>query len=373
MSDLYVPEISYANTDPETVKSQVLTTVENDLERKLATADPLRLFALAFASESVVLRNLIDEAGRQNLLYYATGDNLDALGDLIGVTRLSPKGAATTLRFTAATPATSAITIPAGTRATPGGQIYFATDYAATIAVGQQYVDVPATCVTNGTAGNGCIIGEIDQIVDPVAYVPTVSNTTASAGGYDAESDDALRERIRLGVTQFSVAGSRDAYEYWARSASAQISDVYVVSPSAGAVDVYILLVGGELPGDELKQAVTSILTADTVRPLTDQVTVKAPALVDYTLEVSYYIRNSDAARASEIQTAVEAAINGWVLWQRSAIGRDLNPSELIARIIQAGAKRAAVTSPAYTAISATSIAHLSGTATVTYGGMEDG
>lgn len=372
MSNLYVPEISYANTDPDSIAASVLSAVETSLDRKLAPSDPLRLFALAMASESVVLRNLIDETGRQNLLAYATGDYLDALGDLIGVTRIAAQGATTTLRFTASAPTQSAITIPGGTRATPGGQVYFATDDAATIPIGQQYIDVAATCTTVGASGNGFIIGEIDQIVDPVANVPTVANTTLSAGGCDPESDSAYRERIRLGVNQFSTAGSRDSYEYWARSASAQIADVFITSPAPGEVDVYVLLQNGELPSQEILDAVDGILNADSVRPLTDLVTVSAPTEEDYTLDVEYWILQDNAARAAEIQEAVEAAVDAWVIWQRSAIGRDLNPSELIARMINASAKRVVVTSPTYEQITNTAIAALNGDPTITYGGLED-
>jgi len=78
-----------------------------------------------------------------------------------------------------------------------------------------------------------------------------------------------------------------------------------------------------------------------------------------------------DEARATEIQEAVEAAIAEWVIWQRSAIGRDKNPSELHARIIGAGAKRATVTAPTYGVIAATAIANCTGQ-TITYGGLED-
>lgn len=368
----FVPEISYGNINPENIAATVLGTVENNLGRKLALADPLRLLALALSSESIMLRNLIDEAGRQNLLAYATGDNLDALGDLIGVVRMSAAGAKSTVRFSAAVPVAAAVNIPAGTRVTPGNQIYFATDYPAQIHLGQIAVDVPITCTQVGVAGNGFIIGEINALVDPVPFVQSVSNIVESVGGYDTETDDAFRARIRLGVTQFSVAGSRDAYEYWARSASAQISDVYVDSPSPGLVDVYVLLQGGVLPDQSVLDAVEEILNADTVRPITDLVTVKAPSTLPYALDVTYYIRRADAARAAEIQTAVSAAVSAWVLWQRSAIGRDLNPSELVARIVNAGAKRAVVTSPEYTQIISSSIAELDGDAVIVYGGVED-
>lgn len=367
-----VPEISYANTDPDQVLSDVLGAVESNLGRSLYPGDPLRLFALGFAAEDVQIRDLLDEAGRQNLLSYATGANLDALGELVGVTRLSGQGSKITLRFTASSVLSNPITIPAGTRVTPDGSTYFSTDVAAVIQAGTQTIDVTAACTIVGDGANGYIVGEINQIVDPIANVPNVSNITQSSGGYDAEGDEAYRERIRLGPTAFSVAGSRDAYEYWARTASAQIVDVYVASQMPGYVNVYVLLQGGRMPDSETLTAVTNILSQDTVRPLTDHVQAQAPGETNYTVTLSYYIRTSDAAKAAQIQAAVTTAVNDWISWQRTAIGRDVNPSELVARIMSAGAKRVEISSPTYQAVPNTNLAVITGTPGVTYGGLED-
>lgn len=43
--------------------------------------------------------------------------------------------------------------------------------------------------------------------------------------------------------------------------------------------------------------------------------------------------------------------------WQRGALGRDINPSELIHRIIQAGVKRVEITEPAFTQLLASQVA----------------
>ncbi len=368
-----VPEISYGETNPDQIKSDILAGIEANLGRPLYPGDPLRLFAMAFAAEDVQIRNMIDEAGRQNLLAYATGTSLDKLGELVGVGRLGAVGASVTLRYSTAQAAAAPITIPKGSQATPDGKVYFATDYEATIQAGQTLVDVQATCQTTGEAGNGWEIGEIDQIVQPIGFISAVANTTASSGGTATEDDDAYRLRIRLGVARFSNAGSRDAYEYWARTASAQIADVYVGSANPGTVQVYILLNGGVLPGQDLLAQVLAVLSADDVRPLTDLVTVLAPTAHAYTLDVTYYIRTDDAARAAEIQTAVAAAIQDYILWQKSAIGRDINPDELIARCVNAGAKRVAITAPAaFHQLANTEVASLSAPQTITYGGLED-
>lgn len=64
-------------------------------------------------------------------------------------------------------------------------------------------------------------------------------------------------------------------------------------------------------------------------------------------------------------------AVNAYVLWQRSDIGKDINPSELEHRIRAAGAKRAVIRSPAFTVVSTTE-RRSPGTVNLVYGGLED-
>ena len=63
-------------------------------------------------------------------------------------------------------------------------------------------------------------------------------------------------------------------------------------------------------------------------------------------------------------------AVEEYKTWQRK-LGRDINPTELIMRIRQAGAKRVRVSSPLDITISETQIPACTET-TVIYGGIED-
>jgi phage-related baseplate assembly protein len=71
------------------------------------------------------------------------------------------------------------------------------------------------------------------------------------------------------------------------------------------------------------------------------------------------------------IKTAVETAVEEYKTWQSGAIGRDINPNELVSRIMQAGAKRVVVTAPASTVIPSTSVGVCAAT-NLTYGGLEN-
>ena len=149
----------------------------------------------------------------------------------------------------------------------------------------------------------------------------SVTNTTTSYGCSDTENDENYRERIQIAPESFSVAGPRGAYEYYARSAHQDIIDVAVVGPpdiSPGYVKIYPLMTGGELPSSEVLSSLLEICNADDVRPLTDYVSAHAPEVVNYSLNVKYYIDRAKATQSTELQAAVSEAVTGWVTWQRS-------------------------------------------------------
>ena len=89
-------------------------------------------------------------------------------------------------------------------------------------------------------------------------------------------------------------------------------------------------------------------------------------------LNVKYFIDRANATQSTQIQAAVENAIQTWVTWQRSKLGRDLNPSELNHRIIAAGAKRAEIISPVFRTVKYKELA-IPSSQTITFGGLEDG
>lgn len=366
-----LPNIEFASKDVSQIETDVITTYEAISGRKLAPGDPVRLFLQAIASIIAQQRVLIDYSAKQNLLAFAEGDFLDHIGARFNTDRLPAQPANTTIRFTInSQPQT--VTIPEGTRVTPDGKIFFSTVEAKDIPSGTTEVDVAAECTTPGTAGNDWEPGQINRLVDPLPWVVKVENTTTSSGGTDPEDDDSYRERIRKAPESFSVAGPYGAYEYWARTAHQSIIDVAVSSPSAGQVEIRPLLEGGEIPTQEILDAVDAVCNDKSIRPLTDQVTVLAPTVVNYDITLTYWIDQSNSSIAASIQEKVNEAVNDYITWQKSKLGRDINPSELIARIMAAGAKRVDITSPVFTAITKEQVA-VANNVTVTYGGLEDG
>ena len=371
-------DITFAEKSGEEIEVAVISTYENLASRALAKGDPIRLFLEAIVLLIVQLRSLIDYSAKQNLLAYAGGDYLDHLGALLGVTRLEASRALTTLKFTLSEVQLSAVSIPEGTRASPGGgTILFATTEAVEIPVGKTEIEVTAECTLSGTQGNGYVAGQISKLVDPFPFEMSVENITETYGGSDTENDENFRERIQIAPESFSVAGSSEAYKYFARTAHQDIIDVglplsFEEDFEPGHVDLYILMKNGELPSDEILRKVLEICNADDVRPLTDYVTANAPEIVNFDLNVKYFIDRANATQSTQIQASVESAVQAWIAWQRSKLGRDLNPSELNHRIIAAGAKRVEIISPAFRTIKYKELA-IPSSQTLTFGGLEDG
>lgn len=365
-----LPDISFAETDAEIVKKEIIARYETIAGRTLADGDPVRLFLLSIAELLILQRNLIDYTGKMNLLAYSKGDFLDHLGALLDVERIPAKRAETTLTFVLSTAETGAI-IPEGTRVTTQDErAYFATAEALSIPAGQLTAQVAAICTEPGDAGNHLAIGSLTKLVDPLPYVDSVKNATVTAGGADKESDESYRERIHEAPESFSDAGSYGAYAFFAKSANPDIADVFITSPSPGKVKIVPLMTGGEIPEEEVLKDVLEACNDKTVRPLTDQVSVQAPTVKNYDIQITYYIGADSESFSATIQQAVTEAVNQYVEWQKEKLGRDINPSQLMKNIIEAGAKRAEITEPVFTKVENTEVA-VADQISVDMGGIE--
>ena len=331
------------------------------------------MFLLTIASEIIQLRQVFNHGAQQNLLTYAQGQYLDALGVFLDTARQPADKAVTTIQFTLTQALSSAFFIPAGFQVSAGNVIFETTELV-TIAPGDLQGTAQAECTQAGIIGNGYLSGQISTIVAPLAFLASAVNTTESIGGSDIESDASYAERLRLKPNSFSVAGPEKAYIFHAFSVSPSIIDVAIDSPTPGVVNVYTLLTGGALPSAAFLQEVEDYLSGEEIRPLTDEVHAKAPTASSYSVNVDYYVLQSDAVRLSAIQTAVQAAVNDYVAWQQAKIGRDINPDELIKRVRDAGAGRIlhSTLTPAFKTLTKSQVAQCS-SVTVTFKGLEDG
>lgn len=374
---LNLPDVSFIDDmQLEDVQGQLIRDYQNRYKEitgkdiVLDRADPMSLILYALSVQVYQALLYVDKTGKQDLLKYSYGEYLDNLAAMKGIAREKAKPARAMIRFTLSGIRPSTVEIPAGTRVTDG-EVYFQTESYAAIPAGNTSADVAAECMASGTSGNDLGIGEINVLVDPVPYVAKISNTEPTSGGADIEDDDTLKDRIYIAPSKYSVAGPEESYRYWVKTYNSNISDVLIYSDDPVDVIIEFIMNNGERPSESMILGVQKFLADEQIRPLTDRLTVKAPDTVDYKVNVKYFVNQSDLKKVDTIKAAVETAVDDYIVWQRSKIGRDINPSQLIQQMVSAGAKRVEVTFPVFQVIGKANVAKLS-SKTVTYGGLED-
>lgn len=366
-----LPEINFDNLSVEELFATSKNFIEQTLGRTLARGDPLNLFLKSLIAIIIQQRELINQLARQNLLAYASGDNLDHFGIFVGCERLQAQNATCTVEIELSSPREKTTIIPKGTRITPGDEIYFALDDDVIFLIGETLKTAKATCTTSGEIGNNYAVGEIQRIVDPQPFLKSIKNITKTEGGADLETDDSYRERIRITPESYSVAGPSAAYEYFTKAVSTLIIDVYVHSPSPGVVNIFPLMENGNLPDSEMLEKIFDYINNKTRRPLTDYVEVLQPVTKYYNIDCRYFINRTDASHSAEILHKAEKAVEDYILWQKNKLGRDINPTELNFKLRQAGVKRVEILEPVFTKTAGNVVA-IANNISAIYAGLED-
>ena len=370
-----LPDVSFAQKDITVILTEMISAYEQAYYNQtgqqitLYPGDPIRIFIYSQALREFQLRQLIDFSAKQNLLKYASGEYLDNFCAPF-VERMKATKAKVSEKFTLSSPKSTIQIISKGTRVS-AGSVFFQTTEDVQIPIGDTEVICTLECLMAGTKGNNFTPGQINVLVDPLPWIASVTNIDTSQGGAETEDDESLRERMQQAPEGFSTAGPEGAYIFFAKRFNSSLSDIKATSPAPGTVDIRVLLDDGQLPSETFINELQEYLSAKNRRPLTDKVTVNVPSTVNYDIGLTYYVTNDNAGKVVDIQNKVNSAVQGYITWQKSKIGRDINPSELIARLITAGAKRVVLTSPEYTAVTDTQVAIASGV-NVTYGGLEN-
>lgn len=368
------PDITFCETNTAKIVNALISGYEIITGKTLYPADPVRIFILWVADIVSQERELIDYSAKMNLPRYAVNEFLDSIAEIFfNVFRLQPEAATTVLKFELSKTLNENYTIPKDIQVTADGEIIFRTTETIMFPAGQIYTNVPAICLTEGTVGNGYVPGQICKMVDEqFLYFNGVSNITESAGGTEKESDTDFYNRMRESVEGYSTAGPRGGYAYHGKSASGVISDIMAVSPTPGVADIRVMLHEGKLPNEEILKKVKEILSADDVRPMCDYVQVAAPDTVKFTIDITYYIAEENRAVTNDIVKRVETAVQEYITWQTEKMGRDINPSELHARLMDTGIKRVEIRKPKFTRLEKICVAILDKEPMVENGGIED-
>ena len=380
MKNREYPDIQFLETDTETIDSNMIALYEFFMREsgrkdyKMQPASPERLFLSWCAAIVVQQRVLIDETAKKNVPRYATGEYLDSLAELFkDIERLPAKPAVTVFRCYISEAQKKSVIIPAGTRIS-FDELVFETTEELEIPAGSTYGDVGGKCQSAGAVGNGLAAGQVKEIVDVYDYYLKVENITKTSGGAGQEEDGEYYERMRESMESFSTAGPANSYVYHARSVTAAVADVTATSPEPGVVDVRVLLQNGEQPTEAVLQEIYEKLNADDVRPLTDTVTVLAPEEDLFEIDLTFWIEKNTQASSSIIERETRAAVEEYITWQTGKMGRDINPSYLVQKIMGAGVKRVEVRKPEFRVVEETHVARIDrDTIQVLNGGVEAG
>lgn len=341
----------FVSTDSDELVSAIIAVYEELTGISVRPSSPEKLFIQWVANILVLERTHINRAGNSNIPSRAEGSDLDALGETIfDLARPEPGPSVVRVRFYLSEAQNFNILIPAGTRVTDAGwTLYWSTDKDTYIYAGEGFADIPCTCETSGTVGNGYELGQINTIVDVFEYYSRCENVTVSDGGTDAATDDEYYGLMVQSLNKWSTAGARGGYIYYARQVSTEIADVIVKQPDAGLVYIYALMDDGTLATEEIKREILKACSADDVRPLTDCVSVHDGEPVPYNVRFTYYTARDTAKNVSQMEKDVQAAVDSYIAWQSARFGRDINPDKLRSYLLEAGVKRIVLDEPEFT------------------------
>lgn len=139
-----------------------------------------------------------------------------------------------------------------------------------------------------------------------------------------------------------------------------------------GMVVVRPILAGGEVPTEDILEDVREVLSRPDIKPLTDYVQVLAPTPVYYDINIEYWTTPLQEAEVVKAIEGAGGAIDDYVYWQDSAMDQDINPDQLLKRILcphdgKIGATRAVILEPEYIELKSTEVAKWSGKLKVTH------
>lgn len=159
------------------------------------------------------------------------------------------------------------------------------------------------------------------------------------------EDDDTFRERIANGTEAFSVAGPEGAYKSHARAAHPDVLDVSATSPAAGEVVITVLSRQGDgTASPEVQAAVTARLSAEDVRPMTDQVTVRSATIIPYAVNASYRVEAGPDASVVDADMMRRGLAYAE---EQKRVGRNITTDGWIAALRVAGISKLTLIGPA--------------------------
>ena len=281
----------------------------------------VRLYALAAELQSLLMQ--ADWVLDQSFPQTAQGMYLDYHAETRGITRGAAEKAAGVIRFAAADKVTAACPIEKGTVCMTAEGVRFETTEDAAIAVGSQWVDVPAQAVEAGAGGN-VIAGTVTLLSAMPVGVVQCTNPAAFSGGCDAESDEALRRRVLASYQRLPNGANAAYYEQEAmRYPGVAAAKAVGRARGIGTVNVVIATHAG-VPDAALLAAVETDLQKK--REIAVDVKVLAPAVE--TVEVTAALKAAPGYTFAEAKAGAQSALEA--LFTGGLLGKSVTTARLL-------------------------------------------
>jgi uncharacterized phage protein gp47/JayE len=250
--------MSYPVPDYQGIKTGILRDIANLLNGAVISEDSD--YAVRASGEAAAIEGLY--AHQLYILRQIFPDTAD-VADLEhhaaehGLTR---KPAAYATSPAATFSGSSGSPIPLGTEGKTIAGVAFVTTAAGTVGGGGT-VSLPVRAVLGGLAGNVDAGTALTLTAAPSGIATTATLTTATTGGADIETPEALLSRLLFVLQNPPQGGSKDDYKKWALDVpGVGFAYVYGQRTAANAVDIVILDSAGNLPGAGLIAEVQAVI-----------------------------------------------------------------------------------------------------------------
>ncbi|HEX8177841.1 MAG TPA: baseplate J/gp47 family protein [Pyrinomonadaceae bacterium] len=250
--------------------------------------------------------------------------------------------ATTTLLFTSAAPPGVDVIIPAGTEARATNGSVFATDEELVIPAGEMEGAVSATSTASGSVR--LAPGTVTGIVDALLYVTAVTNPDAVESGSDAETLEAVLERVRHYQRRGErIVNAKDLQEAILEEVLLGNGIVKVfdkikegdwlnldgsIKTTAGYVTVVMMTSTGHAFSDEVK-ALAREKANEWVGGIF--ISVSDPEFVEFNIEVD--VKLDGLITQSATLAAIELNLRDFYSAREENFGRTISRSEIIAVI----------------------------------------
>lgn len=237
------------------------------------------------------------------------------------------------------------------------GQVYrYVTTSAVVLPNGATEVAVTVEAEEYGSSANAAV-GQICEIATTIPGVDTVENRAdwLLSEGNDEESDESLQLRYQLAWKELNGC-TKYAYESWARAVTGVVGVKILDQHPRGEGTVDVLIVGSAgLPTPTLLDAVNAKINGtgndDELRPLNDDVLVRAPTAVAVAITAELELTGGDpAATMAEAENRIRALFSALPLISGVTplgIGVDVTVDRLVRTALLDNVKRINWTSPA--------------------------